>query len=182
MKSQTALQTLTASPAGLRLLLLATLLIAGTALSTGALAASGLSDCDRLASDLRSLEVPAVELPLDAGEHSAEDASFVAPDPRKARTEAGTAPVLLLTPRVADIVREVFDTVPVIAIDDGTDDDVVLPEADPGAAGGAPATDVPPVVRAPSLPRIAPPGTRDAAGGGAHYVPRFQSPMYRTDI
>lgn len=186
MKSQSALQTISASPGSSRFLLLAMLLLSCTVLSTAALAASSFSDCDRLASDLRSLEVPADELPVDAGDHSADDKGLMAPDTKQSRIDGGTAPVLLLTPRVADIVREVFDTLPELAIDDGTDDSGASASADDVGSGAtsphAPAAKVPPVVQAPTLPRIAPPGARNTGGGGAHYVPRFQSPMYRTDI
>jgi len=98
MTSQSARTATEKATLGTRIVLMAALLLAGVALSQVATAASdSIADCDKLETSLRSLDIPVEELtnaaadPLDSG-----------PD---ALPSAGPAPVLLLTPRVAAIMR-----------------------------------------------------------------------------
>lgn len=187
MKSQSARLALTDSRTPLRLAIIAALLLAGVALfSRPAIAASGtFSDCDRLATDLKSLDVPTAELPLDDADHLASgvgDSPAGLVDSDSDEAVAGAPPVLLLTPRVANIVKNVFDTLPVVAIDEGTDDTGAGDNPDDAVHSRAPATDIPPIVRAPLMPEIRLPGTRGGDTGGTQYAPRFHTPMYRTDI
>ncbi|MDZ7643811.1 MAG: hypothetical protein U5K76_06040 [Woeseiaceae bacterium] len=161
--------------ATLRIALLASLLLLGAALSQTARAASdSFIDCDRLASDLRSLEVPDSELPLDDADHLKPEDVAALDGPLKAQlfgTET-IAPVLLLAPRVAAIMREIFNA----ALPDD-DDDREPASANQASASAAPASSAP-VVKVP-------PSMFEAADGGeaaSHFMPRFQRQMYRTDI
>jgi len=177
MQSQSARQALTAKTIEsrrslFRITLTAVLLLAGALLSSASFAANEVIDCDRLASDLRSLEVPATELPLDDIDHMTTDSArnLVVLDATELLGQAAPAPVLLLTPRVASIMREVFDALPVIAIDDGSETDAALAELPSG-------------IEAPQRPLAVFPGDRDADDDDdGRLIPKFQRQMYRTDI
>lgn len=157
----------------LRLFLLATLVVIGTLLSQVAAAANdNLFDCDRLAADLKSLEVPAAELPLEGSKHLDGDENTLAVldgDAAASAVESFATPVLLLTPRVASIMREVFGALSIPSANSKTDEE------------SAPAS---PVVQAPQEPprAVFPGGGTDMEPGNDHFIPRFQRQMYRTDI
>jgi len=181
MQSQSARQALTAKTIEsrrslIRITLIAVFLLAGALLSSAARAANEVIDCDRLASDLRSLDVPATELPLDDIDHMTSDPArnLVVLDAAELLEQAAPAPVLLLTPRVASIMREVFDALPVIAIDDGTVDDASGTDAE--------LAELPPGIEAPQRPLAVFPGDRDADDDDGRLIPKFQRQMYRTDI
>lgn len=176
MQSQSARQALTAKTIEsrrslIRITLIAVFLLAGALLSSASRAANEVIDCDRLASDLKSLDVPATELPLDAIDHMTSDSArnLVVMDAAQLLEQAAPAPVLLLTPRVASIMREVFDALPVIAIDDASESDSRLAELPTG-------------IEAPRRPLAVFPGDRDADDDDGQLIPKFQRHMYRTDI
>lgn len=184
MKSQSVRQTLTPAHPGVRLVLLAALLVAGTALSGAALAATNtVDDCERLGSELKSLSVPSSELPLqDIGHMDTEESRKLAAlssGDSPLAAESLATPVLMLTPRVANIMREVFGALPA-DLDDGAsaaadplEDDVA--DAEPTEAS-IPAA---PIVRA---PQAVFPGAAETDSSQNRFIPRFQRQMYRTDI
>lgn len=124
-------------------------------------------DCDRLASNLRSLEVTTDELPLEAAAHLAQDdpeaiaESLETPD----TAPEAAAPVLRLTPRVADIMRDVFSTLP------GKKGESAGDQAEESQAA--------PVVQTPTGEVETAP--RDIAESNG-VLPNIQRRMYRTDI
>lgn len=132
-------------------------------------------DCDRLAADLRSLDVPSTELPLAverAADGNADDLTAVR-DEDLARSDV-IAPVLLLTPRVATILRKVFDT-ELQQVDE---------EDAPATRTDKPRAATPPLVNAPSaaMPEDPLASENGTDANANQYVPRFQRQMYRTDI
>ena len=77
-------------------------------LNAGAYAAStAVYPCDQVGRDLQSLEVPVGELTLDVVDHVPTDPAAI--DERSAITDS-VAPILYLTPRVTNIVDDVFQT------------------------------------------------------------------------
>lgn len=142
-------------------------------ISHSALAATdSYVDCDRLASNLRSLDVPAAAFPatdmeLNAGADGEELVAVL-----ESENNDSVAPVLLLTPRVATIMRDVFN-----ASMAETDEVAVLDETE---------TEVPALASPPqaNAPRTALPDSSiaDDRNENNRYVPRYQRQMYRTDI
>ncbi len=196
MQSQPVRQALPLAQRRVRLLLLSALLVLGAALSTAALAASDtLEDCDGLDRELQALDVAAAGLPLgDAAYLDTAESRKLAvlasgDTPRDADSSA--TPVLLLTPRVANIMREVFSALP----DDAADEDespvsfdVLAADATESpvannaeaSADSTPASATPPVVK---LPQPAFPESGEIDGSNnSRFIPRFQRQMYRTDI
>jgi hypothetical protein len=130
-------------------------------------------DCDRLASNLRSLDVPADEISgADTTHVVVADSTELAARLETENNDAA-APVLLLTPRVATILREVFK-----ASTPG-DADKAVTAGETGAE--KPTASSPPLVNAPSA--VLPDSSLGAERTeNSRYVPRFQRQMYRTDI
>lgn len=149
-------------------LLLLLLLLAGLALSQAAQAASdAISDCNRLESSLRSLEVPEEQLVV-------EDSAL------EATAEAGTLPILRLTPRASSITREVFAALPIVMLDeDGKELDT---PPSPDAAATKTAGQTSPLRAAPSTIDSPAVSESDNSTDSPVFLPRFQRQMYRTDI
>lgn len=168
MESQPATPQLAVARRSVRIVLFASLLLlAGGLMQTAFAAKDQFNDCDELALNLRSLDVPPAELPLDNGKHlDASDDSVL-----EAVADDTVSPVLLLTPRVANIMREVFDSVAI-------DTEVTAIAADDTSAA-EPEADSPPVVNAKPAPVVP---AADETVTNTHYMPRFQRQMYRTDI
>ena len=145
-------------------------------LSHSALAATdSYVDCDRLATSLRSLDVPAEAFPAaDMELNAAVDGEKLAAG-LETETNDSVAPVLRLTPRVATIMRDVFNA----SVPTDTDDAAVEDETE--AKAEVPAATSPPLVSAPRAALPESPLAEDS-GENNRYVPRFQRQMYRTDI
>jgi hypothetical protein len=82
-------------------------------LSSASFAASpSIVPCDQVSRDLKSLEVPATALTVDRVDHAHADPVAANPDSIDERTSVtdSVAPILYLTPRVTNIVRDVFGT------------------------------------------------------------------------
>lgn len=157
----------------LALAALSGLLIGPTALA----ASNNIVDCGKIARDLQSLDVDDESLTLDSVEHMASNdvAGFDVPADAPVLESEAVAPVLLLTPRVATILREVFGPDILSSAAAGE------PVSEPG--GKAQAAPVPPVAKdtgsAPEPASIAPILPDEST---TRYMPRFQRQMYRTDI
>lgn len=87
-------------------------LLSGCGLSLNALAASDkVIDCDSLARNIESFDVPVRQLSISVVDHIPLPATELAGTLDIERADAqNLAPVLLLTPRVASMLDRVFDT------------------------------------------------------------------------
>ena len=135
-------------------------LAAALMLSAPAQAANNLvNPCDQVGRDLQSLEVPVDELTVDVVDHATTDA--VTLDEQAADADP-VAPILYLTPRVTNILRDVFGTTP-----------EELPRAEPEQPSSSPVAD--------SDEKS---DTVEAAGAvdESNALSRFQQQMLRTDI
>lgn len=139
---------------------LAGLLIVAAVPQSALAAKDTIVDCDRLASNLRSLDVPDTELPLEDVDHMSTDDSELLPAALESET---VSPVLLLTPRVADLMQEVFNSLP----------------ADDSAAAKPANDDEVPAARSPA---VSAPQQTIEADSTTPVMPSFQREMYRTDI
>ncbi len=175
MTLQSASTAPAVAPLGTRSVLLAGLLLLGAALSQVTLAASDASgDCERLEISLRSLDVPVAEFPADA---EADGTAAEAP-------LAGPSPILRLTPRVATIMREVFDALPIVMLDENGDEVDAQPVAEEprkAPVGAAPVVNAP-LLGQDEIAEVPLPKMRDEVLDNRFYMPRFQRHMYRTDI
>jgi len=146
--------------------------------ATALAATSPTSNCWEISRNLQSLETPVVELSImlvDLPEAEVEMGLIDAREPIGSIGSDSTAPLLFLTPRVASMLREVFDDVNDAEANDGQavrpanadlKRDSTLP---PIAEGSTDQSSLPSLEDAESPPRI-------------QTIPRFQRPMYRTDI
>ena len=125
----------------------------------GHAATNSVVPCDQVGRNLQSLDVPVNTLPLDVVDHAPLDTADL--DEPRVESESA-APILDLTPRVKNILRDVFDM---------SDEEL--------------AEDTPP------LPSSSPLADSDEASDEAEPIevevergdlPRFQQQMYRTDI
>jgi len=142
-----------------------TALAATLMLSATAFAATGAGvPCDQVSRNLKSLEVPAAALTVNAIEHIAADHLDVESDTIDAETHAvdAEAPLLYLTPRVTNILRDVFGTV----ADDLQTEILKQPSSSPLAGREEPTDSVEPA------DATIEPGD----------VPRYQQQMFRKDI
>ena len=90
--------------------LAAVLMLSATALA----ASSAVVPCDQVGRDLKSLEVPVEALTVDAVDHVPTDHNAVDPaaiDEESAVTDS-VAPILYLTPRMTNILRDMFGAAP----------------------------------------------------------------------
>lgn len=80
--------------------------------STSFAASPSIVPCDQVGRDMKSLEVPSTALPVDRVDHAPADPVAANPDAVDAHTTVtdSVAPILYLTPRVSNIVRDVFGT------------------------------------------------------------------------
>ncbi len=145
-------------------------------LSHSALAATdSYVDCDRLATSLRSLDVPAEAFPAADMELNASVDGEELAAALETENNDSIAPVLLLTPRVATIMRDVFNA----SVPTETIEATVADETE--AKAEVPAATSPPLVSAPRAALPDSPLDEDRSENN-RYVPRFQRQMYRTDI
>jgi hypothetical protein len=161
-------------------------LLAGAS-QIAAAASNTIVNCDRIAVELRSLDVDTEELTLDIVEHSNKDINGFNAPPRSgdAKIDA-VAPVLLLTPRVATILAEVFGSaLPTADVQDDVAADVQKELTEPADAAKIATATTSPIAASGDTTAdpvsAAPPPLRNDSTGGA-YLPRFQRLMYRTDI
>ena len=137
-------------------------------LPAAALSATGtVSPCATDAQDLTSLEVPGESLSLERVDHDAAETDLSGLEPLDAAVDAreAGAPVLNLTPRVANMLRDIFR-----AQDSVSDTDAaasISPIADSADDADLPETEE----------KIAP-----VAGADEEILPSFQQRMYRKDI
>ena len=127
-------------------------------------ASSSHSPCDQVGGDLKSLEVPVDALTVDVVDHTPEDPVTADPDALDEQTAItdAVAPVLYLTPRVTNILRDVFGTAAQVPPQPAPEQPASSPVAD---SDGKALTEEP-AEKADE--------TRD--------LPRFQRQMFRTDI
>jgi hypothetical protein len=136
-------------------ILAATLLVSATAHA----ASSTVVNCDQVSRDLKSLEVTADALQADAVDHTPTDPDAI--DEQAAVTDA-VAPILDLTPRVTNIIRDVFGTTNEEPVQESPQQPATSPVADTVENSDA--------VEA------------DDAENEKNDLPRFQRQMFRTDI
>ncbi len=139
-------------------------LAAALMLNATAFAASGsLDPCDQAARNLKSLEVPVAALTVDVVDHVPTDPAAI--DDQSAVTDPA-APILYLTPRVTNILRDVFGT---------TTEQLPLESADerPQQASSSPLADSVEKSDAVEAAEV-----EDETSA----MSRFQQQMYRTDI
>ncbi len=131
--------------------------------ATAHAASSFVVPCDQFGRELKSLELPAGALTVDVVDHTPTDPDAI--DEQSAITDS-VAPVLYLTPRVANILRDVFGT---------TAEELPqkLPNERPAQASSSPLAD--------SDEKSAAVEPVDA-GNETSDLPRFQQQMLRTDI
>lgn len=122
-------------------------------------ASNSVVPCDQVGRDLKSLEVPVEALPVDLVDHTPIDPD----DVDEPRTDISSiAPVLNLTPRVTNILRDVFGT----TNEELTPATPTQPSSSPLADSDAETDEVEP---------------SDAEIERSD-LPRFQQQMFRTDI
>lgn len=147
--------------------------------SAAALGATGSNgNCQDISNNLKSLQIPAVELSItlvDLPDTSVELGLLEPKGPVDAveSTSDSTAPLLFLTPRVASMLREVFEDMNVL------DDETV------GTAAnnvGKRETTFPPIAEGSADKSLLPILEDSESRAPEQTIPRFQRPMYRTDI
>lgn len=139
-------------------------LAAALMLNATAFAASGsLDPCDQADRNLKSLEVPVAALTVDVVDHVPTDPAAIAE--QSAITDPA-APILYLTPRVTNILRDVFgtmtDKLPLESANERPQQPSSSPLADSDKKSDA----------------IEPAESEDETSA----LPRFQQQMHRTDI
>ncbi len=139
-------------------------LAAALMLNATAFAASGsLDPCDQAARNLKSLEVPVAALTVDVVDHVPTDPAAI--DEQSAIADP-VAPILYLTPRVTNILRDVFGTT--------TEQlPLELPNERPQQASSSPLAD-----SVEKSDAVEPAEVEDETSA----MSRFQQQMYRTDI
>jgi len=149
--------------------------------NAAALGATGpASDCQELSKSLKSLETPVIELSftlVDLPETDVELGLVTPSEPIRAvdSTADSTAPYLFLTPRVASMLREVFD--------DASDKEVSeLVLTTPSSVGSRKESVLPPVAEGTSGQSPLTTLEEIELSTPVQAIPRFQRPMYRTDI
>jgi len=158
---------------------LAGILLLGCGWSVTALGATSLLvDCQDIGRSLQRLEAPAIELSISLVDLPDNNTNLGLAEPIDAAGAApnATVPYLYLTSRVESMLREVF-------ADDAPDqDETRWQEIDQQDSGTKHDTAVPPVAEGhaehPSLPALRETELSDTI----NMMPRFQRPMYRTDI
>jgi len=158
---------------------LAGILLLGCGWSVTAMGATSLLvDCQDIGQSLQGLEAPAIALSISLVDLPANNTSLGLAEPIDAAGAApnATVPYLYLTSRVESMLREVF-------ADDAPDqDETRWQELDQQDSGTKQDTAVPPVAEGhaehPSLPALRETELSDTI----NMMPRFQRPMYRTDI
>ena len=124
---------------------------------------SSVNPCDQVGRDLKSLEVPADALTVDVVDHAPTDPGAL--DEQSDLTDS-VAPILHLTPRVTNILRDVFGTAPEELAQVLPTEMPEQPSSSPVAGSDEKSDDVEPA---------------DAADETSA-LPRFQQQMFRTDI
>lgn len=163
----------------LRLVGLAVLLAIGSVWSVRALAATDSMVDKELSSDLQRFEIATETLSVVGLADSSPVIERAEPLDSALQDSSTVAPVLLLTPRLNTIVRDVFE----LRAGDRRPDDSAL--SDPDAAADDNSLSVAPVADG-GAPRAAFRMRKDASEpaptGDEQVLPNFQRRMYRTDI
>ena len=133
-------------------------------IATAQAASSSLVPCDQVGRDLKSLEVPVNSLTLAVVDRAPMNPVAADPDAIDEQTAVtdSVAPVLYLTPRVTNILRDVFGT----AAEELPLETPEQPSSSPVAGSEDPSDAVEPA----------------DAGNATRDLPRFQRQMFRTDI
>lgn len=172
MNLRSACKSLKLPPLGCRVVMLSLVVAISAGHSASVLAANNaITDCDRLESSLRSLEVPVEDLAneVDVPSETAEGLSA-----------SGSTPVIHLTRRATHLSREVFEALPIVLLpEDGGLHDEHNGLTD---ASAEPAAESSPVVLAPVTPQATPRAGDPDDSSVPPEMPRFQLQMYRTDI
>ena len=122
-------------------------------------ASNSVVPCDQVGRDLKSLEVPVNTLPVDVVDHTPIDPDSL----NEALVDSDSAaPILDLTPRVTNILRDVFGTTNEELIQEKT----TQPSSSPLADSVEKSDEVEPA----------------EAENERNDLPRFQRQMFRTDI
>jgi hypothetical protein len=136
--------------------------------SASAFAAATTSvECDDMARDLKSLQIPVEALSVATVDHVSiepisSDIEFL--DAESASNETA-APFLFLTPRVASVLRDIFDV-----------------SRDLEATSETPSSPVAESERIPDISELLDQTDPASAADGEIILPRFQQRMFRTDI
>ncbi len=133
-------------------------------IATAQAASSSLVPCDQVGRDLKSLEVPVNSLTLAVVDTAPMNPVAADPDAIDEQTAVAdsVAPPLYLTPRVTNILRDVFGT----AAEELPLETPEQPSSSPVAGSEDPSDAVEPA----------------DAGNATRNLPRFQRQMFRTDI
>ena len=153
--------------------------VLGCGWSIAASAATNLVvNCQEFGDSLQSLDAPASELSISLVDLPDNDADLGLAEPldTAGANSDSTVPYLYLTPRVAAMLREVFD-------DDARNDDATLwQELAQENGGGKQGIPVPPVAEGNSDRSTLPTLDETDLSDPSEAMPRFQRQMYRTDI
>ena len=142
------------------------MLAAALMLSTAAHAASSAADpCDQVGRDLKSLELPVDALTVNVVDHIPTDPAAINQQSAEFDADA-VVPILDLTPRVTNILRDVFRTTTEALPQE-------LPGETPEQSSSSPVAD--------SDENSDTVDPEDAANE-TNTLPRFQQQMFRTDI
>jgi|GEM_PF-4824972 len=149
--------------------------------SATALAATGPNNnCQEISKNLRSLETPVVELSITLVDLPGTDVEMGMINVREPIGSSGTAsdstaPLLFLTPRVVSMLREIFDDVSDAETRDG-------PIGAPAIVSPRRESTLPPIAEGNTDQSLLPSLEEAAVPTPIQAIPRFQRPMYRTDI
>lgn len=161
------------------------LLIAAPQATLAAAALLG-GNCEAVARDLRSIQIPVETLTIDIVDHMSEDHGAV--DPVVGHEQDPTAPLLFLTPRVAHILQDVFGDAEMpteqvrqvmLAANDAAEAET--PAAPDASGGGSNGREKAVTDFDPADPAIVS-GPLTETFFDADTLPRFQRQMYRNDI
>lgn len=139
--------------------------------STSALSAATTEiECDAIARDLRSLEIPAGTLSVSPVDHVSiePDSPEVEILDAQAAFSESAAPFLFLTPRVASVLRDIFDVSPEVRDQQGPNEGSTSPVAESD--------------RIPDISELLEQSVPSTATDNEVDLPLFQQRMFRTDI
>jgi len=141
--------------------------------SAGALGATTTtSECDYLIRDLRGLEIPVEAFSVTTVDHVSIEpihSDIELLDPQSASSETA-APFLFLTPRVASVLRDIFDV------------SKALDERDASETSSSPVAETVESERIPDISELLDRSEPVGVTNDEIDLPRFQQRMFRTDI
>ena len=133
-------------------------------------AATNHVECNDIARDLKSLQIPAEALSVSKVDHVSIEpitSDIDVLDAESASSET-VAPFLFLTPRVASVLRDIFDVSRELPVEEATSETPSSPVAESE--------------RIPDLSELLDQTDPASASDNEIILPRFQQRMFRTDI